>query len=239
MIRGIYSAASGMIAQSNRINVMGNNLDNADSQGFKSDTATLRSFDEELALRTSDSAPVGTLDAGVHVGGVETDFSQGELDRTGNPYNIAVNGGGFFAVAAPGGATYYTREGDFAPDASGDLTLPSGQRLLDSTGAPVSAAGFRLAANGAYTSDAGQSGTIGLYTGTAAKRTDGFFDLTGVQTAAGPALLQGYVEKSNVNTVTDMTGLMEAGRAFQSCQQAYNTSTDTLDKLVTQVGSLR
>ena len=239
MIRGIFSAASGMIAQSDRINVMGNNLDNADSQGFKSDTATLRSFDEELALRTTDAVPVGTLNAGVHVSGVETDLSQGEPQQTGSSYNIAVNGGGFFAVAAPGGQTLYTREGDFAPDASGYLALPSGQRLLDSTGAPISAAGFRLAANGAYTNDAGQTGTVPLYTGTAAKRTDGFFDLTGAQGATGSVLLQGYVEKSNVNTVTDMTGLMEASRAFQSCQQAYNTGTDTLDKLVTQVGSLR
>lgn len=228
-----------MIAQYKRINVMGNNLDNADSQGFKSDTVTLRSFDEELAMRTSDGADVGTLDAGVQVGGVETDLSQGEMERTGFSTNIGIEGNGFFAVAAPGGAIRYTRAGDFGSDAAGYLALPSGQRLLDSTGAPVSAAGFALQANGAYTNTAGQSGTIALYTGTAAKRTDGFFDLTGVQAASGANLLQGYVEKSNVSAVNDMTGLMESSRSFQSCQQAYNTATDTLDKLVTQVGSLR
>ncbi|MFT8887934.1 MAG: flagellar hook basal-body protein [Ethanoligenens sp.] len=239
MIRGIFSAASGMIAQYERINVMGNNLDNADSQGFKSDAVSLRSFDEELTERTSDNAQIGTLDAGVKVGGVETDLSQGELEQTGTATNVAIEGNGFFSVAAPGEPVRYTRAGNFVPDASGYLSLPSGQRLLDSTGVPVAAAGFRLQSNGAYTNAAGQAGTIPLYTGTATKRTDGFFDLTGAQAAAGSNLLQGYVEKSNVSAVNGMTGLIEASRSFQSCQQAYNTATDTLDKLVTQVGSLR
>lgn len=239
MIRGIYSAASGMIAQYKRINVMGNDLDNADSQGFKSDETTLRSFDEELAMRTTDNAPIGTLDAGVQVSGVSTDLSQGELEKTGNSYNLAIEGSGFFAVASPGGAVQYTRAGDFAPDTAGFLALPSGQRLLDSTGAPISAAGIQVASNGTFTNSAGQTGTIALYTGTAAKQTDGFFSLTGAQAAGGATLAQGYVEKSNVDTITEMTGLMEASRSFQSCQQAYNTTTDTLDKLVTQVGSLR
>lgn len=238
MIRGIYSSASGMIAQYKRINVMGNDLDNADSQGFKSDAVTLRSFDEELAMRNG-SSPIGTIDAGVQVGGVQTDLSQGEMEQTGVSTNIAIEGNGFFAVAAPGSAVTYTRAGDFGADAAGYLALPSGQRLLDSTGAPVSAAGFSLQANGSYTNAAGQSGTISLYNGTAAKRTDGFFDLTGAQASTGANLLQGYVEKSNVSAVNGMTGLIEASRAFQSCQQAYNTATDTLDKLVTQVGSLR
>lgn len=238
MLRGIYSAASGMMAQDRRINVFGNNLDNADSVGFKSDETTLRSFDEELAARSTDGVSIGTLDAGVHVDSVRTDLSQGEMEKTGLSTNIGIEGNGFFAVAAPGGAVTYTQAGNFEADAAGYLALPGGQRLLDSNGAPVSAAGFQLQTDGAYTNSAGQSGTISLYTGTAAKRTDGFFDLTGAQTATGVELLQSYVEKSNVSTINDMTGLMEASRAFQSCQQAYNTATDTLDKLVTQVGSM-
>ncbi len=226
-----------MTAEYKRINVYGNNLDNADTQGFKSDETSLRSFDEELTSRTTDSAKIGTIDAGVHIGSVSTDLSQGDLEKSDSSDTLAIEGTGFFAVASPGGTTEYTRAGDFQADTSGFLALPSGQRLLDSAGAPISAEGLKVSTDGTFTNSAGQTGTFAVYTGTAAKQTDGFFSLTGAQVSTGSELMQGYEEKSNVDTVTDMTGLVEASRSFQTCEEAYNTATDSLDKLL-QIGTL-
>lgn len=239
MLRGIYSSASGMIAQYKRINVLGNNLGNTETQGFKQDVTALRSFDEELAQRSSDLADVGTVDAGTMVDSVRTDFTQGELEETDTQTNLAILGNGFFAVQGLDGTVRYTRAGNFAQDAQGFLALPSGERLLDSAGAPVAAAGLQVGTDGAVTHNGVPGAGIALYDGAAVKRADGFFDIQGAAPAAGGALRQGWVEKSNVDAVTGMTGLMQASRSFQSCQQAYNTNTETLDKLVTQVGSLR
>ena len=239
MLRGIFSSASGMIAQYKRINVISNNLSNSDTQGFKQDVTAVRSFEDELAVRSTDQQAVGTINAGATIQGVYTDLTQGDLESTGVDTNLAISGDGFFAVQGTDGTVKYTRAGNFAADDEGYLALPSGERLLDSDGQPIAAADITVDADGTVSHNGVQDTAITLYNGTAEKRDDGFYDITGAAAENNATLAQGYVELSNTDVVDGMTGLMEASRAFQSCSQAYNTATDTLDKLVTQVGSLR
>lgn len=239
MLRGIFSSASGMIAEYKRINVISNNLSNSDTQGFKQDVTAVRSFAEELAVRSNDQKAVGTINAGATVQGVYTDMTQGEMEQTDVDTNLAVSGDGFFAVQGTDGAVKYTRAGNFAADEQGYLALPSGERLLDSNGQPVAAAGISVNTDGTVSHDGVQDTSITLYNGTAEKRQDGFFDIGNAAAVNTGALMEGYVEKSNTDVVDGMTGLMQASRSFQSCSQAYNAATETLDKLVTQVGSLR
>lgn len=158
MLRGLYTAASGMLAQAVRLDLETNNLANAATTGYKADQAELLSFPEMLLHRVGgqhgdpeplhpmgvqvrsrpeglDRLPfrqapaVGPLDTGVYVEGVFTSFRQGPLRETGNPLDLALEGPGFFAVETPAGVRY-TRAGSFRLDAEGYLSDPAGHRVL-------------------------------------------------------------------------------------------------------------
>lgn len=158
MLRGLYTAASGMLAQAVRLDLETNNLANAATTGYKADQAELLSFPEMLLHRVGgqhgdpeplhpmgvqvrsrpeglDRLPfrqapaVGPLGTGVYVEGVFTSFRQGPLRETGNPLDLALEGPGFFAVETPAGVRY-TRAGSFRLDAEGYLSDPAGHRVL-------------------------------------------------------------------------------------------------------------
>jgi len=236
-----------MITQSDKIDVLGNNIANINTDGFKGDGVALKSFGDEMIDRMEEGVPVGSLSVGVGIGSVSTNFTQGGMEQTGLDTDMGVEGDGFFAVEATpgGGGVKYTREGDFTVDPGGYLELPSGERLLGTDGKPIEVGGdsFAVSASGVVTSPAGTAlGTIGLYSaqggGTATKRTDGFFDIAS-PTAATGVIKQGNLEDSNVDAVGEMTGMMEATRTFQACQQAFQVNSDTLDKLISQIGSIK
>ncbi|HEY8530819.1 MAG TPA: flagellar hook-basal body protein, partial [Limnochorda sp.] len=158
MLRGLYTAASGMLAQAARLDLESNNLANAATTGYKADQAELLSFPTMLLRRVGgkDGEPeplhplgiemrtrpdgldrlpfreapvVGPLGTGVYVEGTFTSFRQGPLRDTGNPLDLALEGPGFFAVETPGGVRY-TRAGSFRLDAEGYLADQTGNRVL-------------------------------------------------------------------------------------------------------------
>ena len=125
MVRGIYTGASGMVAQMHRMDTITNNLANVDLTGYKRDTAVHKAFPELLIRRTNDNGTykfpfgsmevgpvVGTLGTGVEMNESYTDFTQGALKQTDNPFDIALDGKGFFTVLTPDGERY-TRNGTF------------------------------------------------------------------------------------------------------------------------------
>jgi flagellar basal-body rod protein FlgG len=235
-----------MITQYKKIDVLGNNISNINTDGFKRDDLSLKSFDEEITTRMTDDVPVGSLSDGVAVDIVSTDYTQGAMEQTGRNTDLGISGDGFFAVEASpgGGGVKYTRDGNFSVDPGGFLALSSGERLLDSNGSPVKVSGdsFTAASDGTLTVGGVNIGSISLY-GPAgpngiAKRTDGFFDIT-APTVSNGKIMQGFIEGSNVDAVDEMTGMMQATRSFQSCQQAFQVNSDTLDRLINQVGSLK
>lgn len=153
MNRGIYTAASGMIAQQHRLDAIANNLANVDTTGYKRDLTVHKAFPELLLRRLRDegivgiplsgtypplgsvdkSPVVGTLGTGVEVNEIFTVFEQGELELTDNPFDLALHGDGFFSVMTPDGERY-TRNGSFILGPEGMLVTKEGYPVLGETG---------------------------------------------------------------------------------------------------------
>lgn len=172
MLRGIYTGASGMVAQMQRMDALSNNLANVDVTGYKRDTTVQKAFPELLIRRLSDDGlykfPFGSAETGPVVGrlgtGVEfnelfTVFDQGALKETGNPVDLAIDGDGFFSIDTPQGERY-TRNGGFVIGREGLLTDKAGNPVLGERGYirikennfSIDAAG-RVWQNAAYSGD--------------------------------------------------------------------------------------
>lgn len=146
MIRGLYTGASGMVAQMHQMNILSNNLANVDTTGYKKDTTTFKAFPELLIRRMNDNgvykfpfgsvdtAPVvGKLGTGVEVNESYTRFTQGALKETENPFDLAIDGEGFFSVYTPYGERY-TRNGAFQLGKEGLLMTENGMPVLGQNG---------------------------------------------------------------------------------------------------------
>lgn len=245
MVRGLYSSAAGMTTQYKKIDMIGNNISNESTAGYKENSVSLTDFGRELAIRTTDGEGVGTMPLCVVLGKESTDLSGGTLKSTGISTDLAVAGAGFFAVESPnGGGVKYTRSGDFSVDAQGFLALPTGERLLSQAGTALRVGGsnFRISTDGTVRLTNGTASKTAVYTSAnpnnIAKRKDGFFNITRPTVAAGQ-IKQGFLEDSNTDIITNMTEMMSSTREFQACQQAFEVSGAALDKLVTQVGAVK
>jgi len=146
MIRGLYTGAAGMVAQEHRMDALSNNLANVDTTGYKRDTSIHKAFPELLLRRMNDTgvyifpfgsvdvAPVvGRLGTGVEQNEVYTVFTQGSFKESGNPFDIALEGGGFFTVQTPQGERY-TRNGSFILGKEGLLLTKEGYPVLGEKG---------------------------------------------------------------------------------------------------------
>ena len=144
MVKGLYTAYTGMINEQNRMDVLTNNLANASTVGFKKEGATSQSFDDVLALKIKDTTyagnakPLGYMSMGVKIGENYTDYSQGSVRETGNTYDIALSGTGFFSVEFTNKAgqtsTKYTRDGGFTLNKEGYLVTKDGDFVLGRNG---------------------------------------------------------------------------------------------------------
>jgi len=146
MMRGIYTGASGMKAQMHRMNALSNNMANVDVTGYKRDTSVSKAFPEMMIRRMNDDGlykfPFGSADMSPFVGklgtGVEynesfTVFEQGELQQTGNSFDLALDGKGFFSVETAQGERY-TRNGSFLINSEGTLVTKNGEPVLGENG---------------------------------------------------------------------------------------------------------
>ena len=146
MIRGWYTAASGMLAEQKRLDVVSNNLANVDTTSYKRDVTVSKNFPELLLRRmnddgvyknpfgSSDVAPIiGKLGLGVELNEVFTDFEQGSLKQTSSSSDMALEGEGFFAVETPSGERY-TRNGNFIIGVEGYLLTKEGYPVLGENG---------------------------------------------------------------------------------------------------------
>ena len=146
MVRGLFTAASGMNVQQNRLDEIANNLANVDLTGYKKDTAIQKAFPEMLIRRLNDngvftfpfgsvdtSPLVGTLGTGVETNEVYTNFTQGALKQTENDFDVALEGGGFLTVQTPQGERL-TRNGSFLLNSDGYLVTKNGDFVLGENG---------------------------------------------------------------------------------------------------------
>ena len=136
MIRGLYTAAAGMTAQQTNIDVISNNIANVNTNGFKQDRAEFQDLMYQSLNYTAGATSATTnnptgIDTGlgVRVSGIQKNFLQGNLKETGNTYDIAIQGNGFFQITTPAGETAYTKNGGFKLDSEGTMVDSQGFRL--------------------------------------------------------------------------------------------------------------
>lgn len=266
MIKGLYTAYTGMVNQMNRLDVLTNNLANSDTNGFKKEGATSQSFDTLYAYKIKDtsnynlSKHIGNISLGVKIGENYTDYSQGSLHETGNETDFALAGDGFFAISFTNknGETSMklTRDGAFTLNKDGYLVTKDGDYVMNQTGAMNSNPGtnsyiqidpnqsFMVDASGRITQNGVEVGQIGVVDvddyNYIEKYGENLYQVAQggnvVQSDAGVA--QGVLEMSNVNVVSEMVEMITISRAYESNQKVIQTMDETLDKAVNQVGRL-
>jgi flagellar basal-body rod protein FlgG len=247
MIRGLYTAASGMLPRIVQQETTANNLANVSTYGYKKSEVFLR------ALIDASSA----LDRALgreRSGGPEdlrVDYTQGTFDTTGLPFDFALNGPGFFRVRDTAGNEFYTRNGRFSRAPDGSLVNGSGMVLLDTQHTPVRADGESIAVmeNGAVLVNGEQTVTIGV-ADFDAKGYEALKSLgmglfrkpsSAAETAPSPdtQVLQGYLEDSNAEAVRLMVDMIEIFRTFEMGQKSIQIQDQTLQRVVTELGAVR
>ncbi len=260
-MKALSIAATGMLAQQLNVEVISNNIANMSTTGYKRQRAEFQDLlYQELQRAGTASSDTGTIiPAGVQIGvGVKTGSvyritSQGNLQLTENPYDLAIKGRGFFRIQLPSGEDAYTRAGSFQINAQGQLvnsdgyivapgiTIPQGaldvtintsgsvQVMLAGQTAPQTVGQLELTT---FFNEAGLQATgDNLFMETAASGAAN----TGTPGASGfGTVLQGFVETSNVNAVQEITNLITAQRAYEMNSKVITTSDDML-RTITQL----
>jgi flagellar basal-body rod protein FlgF len=239
--RGLFAAASGMLADQIRQDVIANNLANATTAGFKGDTAVGEAFPSLLINQIQTGATIGKLGLGSRITEVATDGSQGALRQTGGTYDLAIAGDGWFSVQGPNGVAY-TRNGAFTTDAKGQLVTADAQPVLDDGGRPITVGNnATISPDGRVTVDGRQVAKLAV-TALDPKRLhklgDNLYTGTVVKNAPASRVEQGFLEGSNVNSVKEMVDLISTMRSFEAGQKAVQALDDTLGKAVNDVGRI-
>ncbi len=278
MIRGLYTGASGMLSQELRMDVIANNLANVDKTAYKKDTVIFKSFPEMLLRRfrdnglvkfplgSYDKAPViGKLGTGVEVNEVFTHFEEGSLKKTDNPFDLAIEGKGFFVVETPRGIRY-TRNGSFLIDKDNYLVTKDGYKVLgekgyikvqnnnfivNKKGEIIVNAKFNNrkivsnAENGWENAQIIDKLKIVNFREPRELKKEGnsFFYST---TYSGPPMTpkimphirQGFIETSNVNIVEEMVNMIEVQRAYEANSKSVTTADNSLNKLINDMAKV-
>ena len=241
MERGLFIAASGMLAAQIRQDVIANNLANATNAGFKADIAVGRAFDDMLLHGTIRGNPIGPLTEGTQIDEVVVDSRPGGLRATQNPLDLAVVGNGWFSVRTAAGVAY-TRNGSFTTNAQGQIVTAQGDPVLGVDGQPITVPGtgkLGIDRQGRVLADNRPVGQIAVTSlAPASLRKLGSNYLQGTPDTATPPgeVAQGYLEGSNVNTVSEMVDLIVNMRSYEADQKAVKAEDDALDRAANQVG---
>jgi flagellar basal-body rod protein FlgF len=226
MERGLYIAASGMVAEMARQDLIANDLANASTPGYKADRAVQGSFGNLLLQNTQTGATVGPLGQGARIERQVTDLTAAPVKETGEALDFAIEGDGWFGVQTAQGVRY-TRNGQFTAGANGRLVDQRGNAVLGQNGQPIT-----IAADGKV-----PEGSVGIFAVTnPVKAGDNVFTGTAGGRGAG-RVCSGALEGSGSDPVRAMTDMIASLRAFESGQKVITTIDSTLQKAANQVGS--
>jgi flagellar basal-body rod protein FlgF len=233
MADGIYAALSGGISNLEILDVLSNNLANADAIGFKEDRPL---FAEVLRQRLPGVVDDSTQ---VAVRGMATDLRQGALVRTGNPLDLALVGDGFFAVETAQGVRY-TRRGDFRLGDRGRLQTAGGAAVLGQ-GGPIHVPPGALAIDeqGNLSVDGRLVDRLRIVDFPASalgKEGEGLFVARERERASAAQVLSGHLERSNVSAVGAMTQMIAASRSFEIAMQAVQHHRQMDSRLIADLG---
>ncbi len=254
-MRALRTATTGMAAQQMNVEVISNNIANMNTVGFKKQRAEFQDllYDnvERMGAQSSDSGtvvPTGIqIGAGVKTGSVYRILTQGSPTLTDNPYDVAIEGKGYFQILMPSGETAYTRAGNFALDDQGRLVTQDGYLVQPAITIPQNNTGVTISKSGqVQVTTAGSSaptvvGQLQLATfynepGLEAIGDNLFMQSgsSGAPNIANPGdtgfgtLMQNYVESSNVDAVSEITALIVAQRAYEMNSKVITTADDML-----------
>ncbi len=257
MIRSLWVSKTGLDAQQTQLDVISNNLANVSTAGYKRSRAVF----EDLLYQTvrqpgaqstqQTQLPTGLqLGTGVRPVATERLFSQGNLQNTANPLDVAVNGQGFFQVSLPDGTTAYTRDGSFHLDSQGQIVTSSGYTLSPAITIPANAQTITIGRDGIVSvTQPGQAaptqvGSIQLATfinasGLQARGENLYVETasSGTPTTNTPGsngagvVQQSYIETSNVNVVEELVNMIQTQRAYELNSKAVQTADQMLARL--------
>ena len=233
MDRGLYIAASGMIASQVRQDQIANDLANVSTTGYKADRSAQRSFGDLLLAERSTARPIGRVGLGAEISEIRTDFTPAPLKQTDESLDVGIDGTGFLAVETQQG-TRFTRNGQLALAADGTLVSANGFPVLGADGKHLVVGGkgtLEIAADGTITAGGQTLGRLGLVTLTAAaKQGETLFTGTPGVAPAAAAIRQGFLETSGVNAARTMIEMVTSLRTFESAQRVIRTIDDTLGR---------
>ncbi|MBI2896006.1 MAG: flagellar basal-body rod protein FlgF [Deltaproteobacteria bacterium] len=248
MSDGIYSALSGAIAQQRSLDVVANNVANANTTGYRGDRVA---FQEALVRSGGNGAAPDCLRF-VGVSQVRADTAQGALRQTGNPLDVALQGDGFFAVETPSGVRY-TRAGAFVTDQTGMLQTMDGhavlarevegERTLPRIRFPAGTREVVIATDGTVSADGVPIGRIKVVRfeqpNQLAKQGATLFVAGQGQPVADDEtqVVQGHLEGANVNAVAGLNELITVSRSFESFQRVIQAFRELDSRTAREVAS--
>jgi flagellar basal-body rod protein FlgG len=257
MLSSLWIAKTGLDAQQTRMDVISNNLANANTTGFKSSRASFQDLiyqnKGQPGGQTTEQtqSPSGLmLGTGVRVVGTEKLFSQGNISQTGNPLDVAIQGNGFLQVSMPDGTIAYTRDGSLHTDPNGQVVTADGYALEPAITLPPNVKSITIGTDGtvsATTASSAASVQVGtlqladfvnpaglqpqgdnLYLETGSSGTP----QTGQPGLNGMGTLQqGSLESSNVNVVEQMVNMIETQRTYEMNSKAISSTDQMLQTL--------
>ncbi|WP_321404799.1 flagellar basal-body rod protein FlgF [Maridesulfovibrio sp.] len=251
MRSSIFSALFGAMSNEHRIDISANNLANVNTTGFKRDNCAFQDTfvrfahdyvaDAKPYLRDKDLLPEPKIMARPRLSEEVIDMAQGSFQKTGNQLDLAIRGDGFFKVQKDDG-TYLTRNGVFTLSSEGVLVTEQGYPVMANGGEVTLPPRSRVSVDGegVIFADGQEVGRLDFVQPSDVrdlkKNGENLFVNEGTEVPAEGEVVQGYIEKSNVEVVNEMVAMIECQRSFEMYQKMIS-STDQLDqKVIQQVG---
>lgn len=242
MDNSLYVGLSKQMVLQQQMDIIANNIANADTSGFKVESLMTAEDPQAPAKTLGGPAPVKFVISN----GVIRDFGEGALHQTGAPLDVAIDGQGFFSVQTPSGPRY-TRDGRFKTDDAGQLVNQSGLPVLDDAGTPITIdpqKGQVTVSNDGVISQNGERiaklGVVNFDSLTGLSKTgDNLYQNTSnVQSKPAPdaKLRQGMLEGSNVQPILEISRMIEVSRAYDQMAQLMNSQADLSTQAIQTLG---
>lgn len=261
MLKALHTAASGMAAQETNVSTISNNIANVNTTGFKRGRTEIDDLSyetiQEAGARSSANTTynVGTqIGSGARVSAIRKEFTVGAPQITNNPFDLMVNGEGFFGIIMPNGELKFTRDGAFNVDATGTLVNKQGYKVYPGLSFPPNTASVNIAENGkveAYIKGQNEPSEVGqipvfTFVNPVGLKSTGMnlyqVSLSSGQPVQGIAgndnagpLMQGALEASNVSPMTEMTDLIRAQRAYEMNSKVMGVA----DQMMQTINNIR
>jgi flagellar basal-body rod protein FlgG len=236
MLEGMYAAAAGMTAQQQQIDAIGNDLANADTTGYKAERVGFRDL---LYNQIDQAGTVSSAGAGAAAETIGANQTQGSIQNTGDPLDLAIEGPGYFTVKRSDGSTALTRDGAFEVDAQGKLTTSEGDLVQPPITLPKGVAPSEVSIGPDGTVKDGAGRTLGKISLVEVASPDHLLGAGGsllTTSAASGAprpvatakIQQGALEGSNVDSATEMVKMISTQRSYQLESSAIQTENQML-----------